>query len=439
MNLIDNTHDASLRSWIPSANAVDTDFPVQNLPFGVFRLGASETFRCGVAIGDRILDVGAVAWLMKGSAAEAASACCAPTLNALMSMGREVARALRTELSQLLGDACSPARREALTGALVPMVGAELALPARIGGFTDFFASIHHASNAGRLFRPEQPLLPNYKYVPIAYNGRANSVRVSGVPVVRPHGQVKGAGAPGPAFVPSSRLDYEVELGFYVGRPSQPGEPVRPTDAWEHVFGCSLLNDWSARDIQSWEYQPLGPFLAKSFATSVSPWVVTSEALAPFRVAVPQRDAGDPAPMPYLLDQQDQQTGALTIEIDACLRSEQMRLAGIPAVRLSRSNAKTLYWTVAQMFAHHTSNGSALDSGDLLGTGTISGPTNDALGSLLEHTAGGAHALTLPTGEERRFLADGDEVIFTAFCERTGFARIGFGECRAVVLPARQP
>lgn len=437
MTLLNATHDPALRSWVESANAIGTDFPIQNLPFGVFRRhGTKELFRGGVAIGDFVLDVGAVDFLFSGAAAPAAAACHQSTLNALMGLGPEAASALRAQLSQLLcDDACEPERRAAVANALVPMAASELALPARIGGFTDFFASIHHASNAGRLFRPDQPLLPNYKYVPIAYNGRANSVRVSGVPIVRPRGQVRPAAQGAPVYAPADRLDYEVELGVYIGAASQTGQPVSTSQAWRHVFGFCLLNDWSARDIQSWEYQPLGPFLAKSFATSVSPWVVTAEALAPFRLAVPGRDSGDPAPLPYLWDSQDQQSGALAIQIDAHLCSEQMRHANTPAMVLSRSSTETLYWTVAQMVAHHTSNGSALDSGDLLGSGTISGPSDRALGSLLEITAGGARAMTLPSGEERRFLADGDEVVFTGVCERAGQTRIGFGECRAIVLP----
>ena len=436
MKQVDATHDPSLRSWVAAANE-GSEFPIQNLPFGVFRRrGADEAWRCGVAIGDRVVDVSSLATRFDGPAAAAAQACAGPSLNALMALGAEHTSALRAQLSRLLSEASRTASRNAVAGALVPMMDIELGMPARIGGFTDFFASIHHATNAGRLFRPDQPLLPNYKHVPIAYNGRANSVRPSGVPVTRPRGQIKLSPDSAPVYAPSRRLDYEVELGTFVGRPTEPGSPVAPGDAWSHVFGFCLLNDWSARDIQSWEYQPLGPFLAKSFGTSVSPWVVTADALAPFHVAPLGRDAADPGPLPHLWDAEDQRSGGLSIRIDAYLSSAQMRERGVAPRCMSRSNADTLYWTVAQMVAHHTSNGSSLDSGDLLGSGTISGPTDDALGSLLELTSGGSVAVELPSGESRCFLEDGDEVVFAGMCERPGFVSIGFGECRVIVLPA---
>jgi len=439
------THDPQLRSWLAAANVEGTDFPIQNLPFGVFRrAGSGDGFRCGVALGDSVVDVSHLQGLFTGTAAAAARACAGSAINALMALGPEAPSALRAQLSRLLCAGEAPAaQREAVASALVPLAAAELALPVRIGGFTDFFASVQHATNAGRLFRPDHPLLPNYKYVPIAYNGRANSVQIGGqinaqLPggVRRPRGQIKAPGEGPPVFAASARLDYEVELGVYVGAATKRGEPVAVGRAWEHVFGVSLLNDWSARDIQAWEYQPLGPFLAKSFATSVSPWVVTAEALAPFRTRAFPRPTDDPAPLPYLHDPADQLNGGVSVHIDAFLRSAEMRKRGLPSLHLSRSGSASLYWTIGQMVAHHTSNGSALDTGDLLGSGTISGDAPTALGSLLEITAGGSHALELPSGETRRFLEDGDEVVMRGFCERPGVTRIGLGECRATVLPA---
>lgn len=435
--LTNATHDPALRSWVPSANLPQADFPLQNLPFAVFTVrGAHDAPRCGVGIGDQILDVAACAPLMQGLAADAANACAAPTLNTLMALGNTAASALRAQLSRLL-DAAHTEHREAVTRALHPLAQVDLHLPTRVGGYTDFFASVHHATNAGRLFRPDAPLLPNYKYVPVAYNGRANSVRVSGAPVQRPWGQLKRPDQAAPAFAPAQRLDYEVELALHIGAPTQTGRPVPVRDAWDHVFGFSLLNDWSARDIQSWEYQPLGPFLAKSFATSVSPWIITAEALAPFRRPLSPRPEGDPAPLPHLWDNGDQASGGLNVEIDALLRTARMRAGGMPAQRLSRSNAATLYWSFAQMVSHHTSNGSALDTGDLLGSGTISGDSPDALGSLLEITRGGADALQIPaTGEQRTFLQDGDEVTLRARCVREGWVSLGWGDCTATLLAA---
>jgi len=433
-SLINATHDPALRSWVESANLPGADFPIQNLPFAVFSMrGAAAARRCGVGIGDRILDVAACAPLLNGLAAEAAQACAATTLNALMALGQAHAAALRAELSRLLSAGQSQ-HRDAIAQALHPLADVELHLPVKVGGYTDFFASVHHATNAGRLFRPDAPLLPNYKYVPVAYSGRANSVRVGGAPVQRPWGQLKTAEQAAPVFAPAQRLDYEVELAIYIGAPSQTGRPLAVDSAWEHVFGFSLLNDWSARDIQAWEYQPLGPFLAKSFATSVAPWVVTAQALAPFRQAMAQRAPGDPAPLPHLFDAADQALGGMNVAIEALLRSARMREQQLPAQRLSRSNAATLYWSFAQMLAHHTSNGSALDTGDLLGSGTISGGSADALGSLLELTRGGAQPLTLAaTQEQRTFLQDGDEVSLRARSERPGFVGIGWGDCTATL------
>ncbi|MEP7098881.1 MAG: fumarylacetoacetase [Burkholderiales bacterium] len=435
--VLDATHSAALRSWVVSANADGADFPIQNLPFAVFRRDAQDLPRCAVGIGDMLLDIGACASLFEGVAATAALACRAPVLNGLMALGPVAASALRARLSSLLA-ADQQTHRTALEAALLPIANAELLMPVKVSGYTDFFASVHHATNAGRLFRPDMPLLPNYKYVPIAYNGRANSVRVSGAPVQRPHGQLKNPNDAAPRFAPAQRLDYEVELGAFIGAPSMPGRPVAIGDAWQHLFGFCLLNDWSARDIQGWEYQPLGPFLAKSFATSVSPWVVTAQALLPFRVAAAERHAGDPPPLPYLHDPTDQRGGGLRITLQAHLRSARMRQEGTPPQRLSLADTALLYWTFAQMVAHHTSNGSALDTGDLLGSGTVSGATADALGSLLEISEGGKKLLTLTNGEERSFLQDGDEVTLTARCDAAGVVGIGFGACSGRLLPATQ-
>lgn len=436
MSALNATHDPSLRSWLASANEADADFPVQNLPFGAFRTDSVRDARCGVAIGDRVVDVRSVVDLFTGPAQAAAQACAAPVLNDLMALDSSSVSALRAQLSILLSTA-GKSERDRVEAALLPLNAVELLLPVKVSGYTDFFASIHHATNAGRLFRPDQPLLPNYKHVPIAYNGRANSVQLSGQPVVRPLGQQRPAAEGGlPAFGPSARLDHEVELGLLIGRPTKRSQPVPVGAAWDHIFGFCLLNDWSARDIQAWEYQPLGPFLAKSFATSVSAWVVTAEALAPFRTAAAPRAQGDPDPLPYLLDSVDQESGAVSIRIDAYLSSERMRQQGLAPQRLSRSESSTLYWTAGQMVAHHTSNGSALDCGDLLGSGTISGPKENALGSLLEITRGGAQPFILSSGEERRFLQDGDEVVMTGRSVKEGVVSIGFGECRARVHPS---
>ncbi|QGZ56879.1 fumarylacetoacetase [Paraburkholderia acidiphila] len=435
---LNSTHDSQRRSWIDSASTADTDFPIQNLPFAVFRRhGTSDMPRCGVGIGDLILDVTLCSSLFPEPVAVAARACEADTLNRLMSLDPALVSAFRHRLSELLS-ADHTKHREALTQALTPIQGVDLLLPARIGGFTDFFASIHHATNAGKLFRPNNPLLPNYKYVPVGYNGRANSVRASGDFLRRPHGQILVHGENQPAYLPAQRVDYEVELGLYIGQASTPDQPISISTAWRHVFGFSLLNDWSARDIQAWEYQPLGPFLAKSFATTVSPWVVTAEALLPFRSAVAARAENDPPPLPHLANETDQRSGALDIEIEAHLLTDAMARIGLPPARISRSNAASLYWTFAQMITHHTSNGSSLDTGDLLASGTISGPTGDALGSLLEITRGGAAPFTVPgTGERRTFLEDGDEIRLRGKCRRHGFVSLGFGECVARLQPAQ--
>jgi fumarylacetoacetase len=436
---IDQTHDPALRSFIASANVPGCDFPIQNLPYVAFRRrSASGEPRIGVAIGDDLLDIAAVADLLDGAAGHAAAACAAAHLNDVMKLGPTYWAALRRELSQLLSTTDAQ-RRSRVETDLTPIAAAEFFVPVQIGNFTDFFASIFHATNTGRLFRPDNPLMPNYKYVPVAYHARASSVRVSGTPVRRPLGQTKRGEDTAPVYRPARSLDYELELGFYVGRSSTLGAPVPISDADAYVFGYCLLNDWSARDVQAWEAQPLGPFLAKNFATSVSPFVVTAAALAPFRTAAFTRPAGDPAPLAHLLAPQDQAAGGLDITLEAYILTTQMRSEDTPPFRLSRGSFAQVYWTVAQMVAHHTSNGCNLEVGDLMGSGTVSGPEPESWASLLELSRGGREPILLPTGETRRFLEDGDEVVLRGYCERAGFARIGFGECRAVIEPAVKP
>jgi fumarylacetoacetase len=436
--MIDETHSVARRSWVASANG-HADFPIQNLPFGVFTPGSGAA-RGGVAIGDEIFDLAAAADLglfdtQAGPAAEAASGA---TLNPLFALGRGARVALRRRVSEIL-DADGPerARIEGLRARLLHRAAdCRLELPAAVGDYTDFFAGLHHATNAGKLFRPDNPLLPNYKYVPIGYHGRASSIRPSGANVRRPNGQRKGATEAAPSFGPSRSLDYELELGVWIGPGNELGSPIPIAAAGDHVAGFCLLNDWSARDIQGWEYQPLGPFLGKSFFTTISPWVVTPEALAPFRMAQASRPAGDPPPLPYLLDAADHAAGALDIELEVLLLTADLAAKRLPPHRLSLGNTRHLYWTVAQLVAHHSSGGCNLRAGDLLGTGTISAPTDEGLGSLLEISAGGRRPLTLTSGETRRFLEDGDTVIMRARCRREGFASIGFGECSGTVVPA---
>jgi fumarylacetoacetase len=435
---INETHDPSLESWVAAANDRDVAFPIQNLPFGVFsRRDARDAPRVGVAIGDAVLDVTACfAAGLLDEARDAAAACARPDLNALMSLGVSESSRLRLAISKLLRRN-SPLRTRVHAHALVPMREAELHLPASIGDYTDFFASIHHATNAGRLFRPDSPLLPNYKYVPIAYHGRASSVVVSGTPVRRPWGQVKTPDSAAPAFTTSKRLDYELELGFYVGVGNKLGERIALSDAEQHVFGMCLVNDWSARDIQSWEYQPLGPFLGKSFGTTVSPWVVSLEALAPFRSAAPERPAGDPPPLPYLSSADVSARGAIDIDVEVAIASPRMRAEGTAPHTLAKTSSRHLYWTIFQMLAHHTVNGCNLRPGDLIATGTVSGPAQSEIGSLLELTVNGSKPFRLPGGEERTFLEDGDEIILRAHCSREGYRTIGFGEARGIIESPR--
>ena len=432
-NALNETHDPARQSFVTSANDPNAEFPIQNLPFGAYCPAPGAKQRIGVAIGDQILDVTAAASCFNGAAAVAAQRCAGPHLNQLMSLGPEAWSALRLALSRALSTDQKDMR---LQRHLTPMAQAELMLPVAIGDFTDFYASVFHATNAGRAFRPDNPLLPNYKYVPVAYHGRASSIRVSGTAVKRPLGQRKPANEDVPTYGPSRNLDFELELGFYIGVPTTLGETVPVGRAAEHIFGFCLLNDWSARDVQGWEYQPLGPFLGKNFATTVSPWVVTSEALAPFRRAAFARPAGDPKPLPHLADPADQAHGGLDVTLEAYLATETMRRAGAAPLRLTQTSFASMYWTVAQMVAHHASNGCNLEIGDLIGSGTISGPNKDSWGSLLELTARGREPLTLPSGETRGFIEDGDEIIFRGFAQREGYPRIGFGECRAIILPA---
>lgn len=420
------------RSWVTEANDPATGFPLANLPFGVF-LRAHDR-HIGIAIGDSILDLRACVDLgyFDELPRVLRDACWQPSLNTLMEQGRVAARTLRGVVTRLLSEN-SLYRDNRL---LVPQSGATMVMPVEVADYTDFYASIDHATRVGRLFRPDQPLLPNYKYVPIGYHGRASSLVVSGTPIRRPSGQIMLPGESAPVLAPTRALDYELEAGFLIGKGTTHGEPIPMQHAEEHIFGLCLVNDWSARDIQSWEYQPLGPFLAKSFATTVSPWVLTIDALEPFRVPGLARPAGDPDPLPYLSGESGQPHAAFDIQMEVYLRTLQMRSANDAPLRLSHGNLRNLYWTPAQMLTHHTSNGCPMRTGDLLATGTVSGPEDDARGCLLEITERGAKPLALPNGENRAFLEDGDEVILRAFCEKPGHPRISFGECRGIVLAA---
>jgi fumarylacetoacetase len=437
---LDETHRADLVSWVESAARTDTDFPVQNLPLGCFR-AAGRAARPGIAIGDEILDLAAArkAELLSAAMAELITLCTDErSLNPLLAAGRDALARLRHEVSALLrADTAEGARaREHRERVLVPIASAELVLPARVGDYTDFYASIHHATNVGSMFRPDNPLLPNYRYVPIGYHGRASSLVASGTGVRRPSGQTSDDPSKPPTFGPTRRLDYELEVGVFIGPGNALGTPIPIAEAERHVAGLCLVNDWSARDIQAWEYQPLGPFLAKSFATTVSPWLVSLEALAPFRTPAFAREAADPAPLPYLLDPTNEREGGVGITLEVLLSSAQMRAEQRAPMRVSVGSFTSMYWTVAQLVAHHASNGCNLQPGDLLGSGTVSGATPESRGCLLERTWRGSEPLTLPTGEVRRFLEDGDEVTLRGWCEREGFRRIGFGACRGVVVPA---
>ncbi|UVM05955.1 fumarylacetoacetase [Pseudomonas laurylsulfatiphila] len=433
------TQTSITRSWVASAND-HADFPLQNLPLGVFSLNGSAP-RSGVAIGSHIFDLQAAleAGLFDGAAKAAVEATLGGQLNAFFELGREARVALRERLLELFAEGSTlRGKIEAQGAKLLPLaVDCEMHLPAKINDYTDFYVGIEHAQNVGKLFRPDNPLLPNYKYVPIGYHGRASTIRPSGTDVRRPKGQTLPAGQSEPTFGPCARLDYELELGIWIGQGNDMGDSIAIGDAADHIAGFCLLNDWSARDIQAWEYQPLGPFLSKSFITSISPWVVTAEALEPFRRAQPARPQGDPQPLPYLLDKLDQAAGGFDIELEVLLLTEAMREQNLPAHRLTLSNTQHMYWTVAQMVAHHSVNGCQLQAGDLFGSGTLSGPESGQFGSLLEITEGGKKPIELASGEVRKFLEDGDEIILRGRCRRDGFASIGFGECRGKVLPAR--
>ncbi|MBJ7437465.1 MAG: fumarylacetoacetase [Sphingopyxis sp.] len=426
---IDETHAPERRSWHAEANE-HPEFPIQNLPLGIFSR-PGEKPRPGVAIGNHIIDLFAIRsllprdsdWWLDGG-----------QLNALLGLPPAARRDLRRRLSELLSDNSYRSRVEP---GLIAERDCTLHLPASIGDYSDFYVGIHHATNVGKLFRPDNPLLPNYKHVPIGYHGRASSIRPSGVPLVRPSGQAKGPDDAAPKFGPTARLDYELELGIWIGEGNELGEPIPIGQAPRHVAGYCLLNDWSARDFQAWEYVPLGPFLAKNFHTSISPWVITPEALAPFRTAQAVRDPDDPAPLPYLWDEGDQSHGALAIRLKVSLTSTHMRAARMEPAVLSQGSAVDMYWTAAQIVAHHASNGCNLNPGDLLGTGTISGAERSTWGSLLEITRGGAEPVELPSGEQRRFLEDGDEIVLTGRAEAPGYVPIGFGECRARIMPAK--
>ncbi len=436
---INETHDPNLRSWVDSANDPNTDFPIQNLPLGVFiRPDQDELPNIGVAIGDQILNLSEVEEQLWSDNFfdEVADACSYESLEMMLILDPGEVSELRRRVSRLLRADNKSDERYIAEGCLIPMDEVEMLIPHFIGDYTDFYASVYHATNIGKMFRPDQPLMPNYKWIPIGYHGRASSIVPSGSEIRRPSGQTMADGAVAPSFGPSKVLDYELEVGFFVGNGNEQGQPISIAEAENHIFGLCLVNDWSARDIQRWEYQPLGPFLSKSFATSISPWIVTTEALEPFRVPAFQREDGDPQPLAYLDSPQNRERGGFDIKLEVLILTEQMRQQNIAPHRLSASNTKDLYWTFAQMLTHHSSNGCNLRSGDLLASGTVSSATKDSQGSLIELTERGALPINLPTGEVRRFLEDGDEVILRGYCEREGFRRIGFGECRGRILPA---
>lgn len=436
-NLINETHDVNSKSWVTSANSSESDFPIQNLPFAAFRTkNSDESFRGGVAIGNQVLDLAKAAQSNRfdGLAQDALNAASHPSLNEFMAMGAKAWSALRLALFRALLEGSG--EQAALTECLVAQADVEYSLPCQIGDYTDFYTSIYHATAIGKLFRPDNPLLPNYKWVPIGYHGRASSINVSGHDFHRPQGQTKAPDATEPSFGPCKRLDYELEVGIYLGAGNEQGAPISIDAAEDHVFGFCLFNDWSARDIQAWEYQPLGPFLSKNFASTVSPWIVTTEALAPYRTSW-DRDEKDPQPLPYLESDKNRSQGAFDIQMDTLLETEKMRSDASAASKLSESSFKHSYWTTAQMVTHHAINGCNFRSGDMIGSGTQSGPAFEEAGSLLELTKGGKESLTLDNGEVRKFLEDGDKVIMRGWCEKDGFVRIGFGSVEATVLPAK--
>lgn len=437
MSLINETHDINLKSWVASANVANCDFPIQNLPFAEMRRkNSNETFRGAVAIGDQVIDLAKLKELaiFSGDAHIAVVAASNSTLNEFMGLGQQYWSALRLALSKALREGSE--HQEKLVHALIAQADIEFSLPCRIGDYTDFYTSIYHATAVGRLFRPDNPLLPNYKWVPIGYHGRSSSIDVSGQTFHRPKGQTKAPDAETPSFGPCKRLDYELELGIYLGKGNQLGDAIAIENAENHVFGFCVFNDWSARDLQAWEYQPLGPFLAKNFASTVSPWIVTTEALAPYRTSW-TRDESDPQPMDYLESTHNRELGAFDIKMDVQIETAKMREQGAAPSLVSKSSFKHSYWTVAQMVTHHTVNGCNFMPGDMLGSGTQSGPTHEEAGSLLELSCGGKEKITLNNGEQRSFLEDGDNVIMRGWCEKEGFVRIGFGCVESTVLPAK--
>ncbi|MBC3863554.1 fumarylacetoacetase [Undibacterium jejuense] len=438
---LNETHDINLRSWVASANNAETDFPIQNLPYGMFRRqGSNQTFRIGVAIGDQILDLAAAhavhafAGYTELQGGHFTAAVNGQNLNGMMGLGAPVWSALRLALSRVLREGSS--QQGTLQACLLAQSAAEFALPAQIGDYTDFYTSVHHATAVGKLFRPDNPLLPNYKWIPIGYHGRASSIGVSGQQFRRPIAQTKPPTSETPVFGPAKRMDYELEVGIFIGQGNALGDVINMERAESHVFGLCLLNDWSARDVQAWEYQPLGPFLAKNFASTISPWVVTLEALAPYRLGW-TRDAADPQPLPYLDSADLRDSAAFDIELEVLLQTEKMRTDGTPPQRLSLSNFRHSYWTVSQLVTHHTVNGCNLNPGDLLGSGTQSGPAPEEAGSLLELTEGGKKSIALSNGEQRVFMEDGDAIIMRGWAQKEGVARVGFGEVVGTLLPAR--
>ncbi len=438
LNTPNPTHNAHARSWVASANAEGCDFPIQNLPFAMFRrAGRSEAFRGGVAIGDQVIDMAQVAKTdcLDGLAHAAAQNCAKPALNEFFAMGPAAWSALRHSLFELLEKAFYGPKVDALRACLIPQSEVEFTVPTQIGDYTDFYTSLDHAMNIGVMMRPDDPITSNFKWIPIAYHGRVSSIGVSGQKYRRPMGQAMAPGATAPVYAPCARLDYELELGIYIGTGNAQGEPIAIKDAEKHIFGICLLNDWSARDIQFWEMAPLGPFLGKNFCTTISPWIVTMEALAPYRQAF-QRPAGDPQPLAYLDDAANKAQGAIDISLEVLLESDKLRAEGKPPARLSGTSFKHQYWTIAQMVTHHTMGGCNLNSGDLLGSGTISGPGEGQAGAMIELAYGGSKPVPLGNGETRGFLHDGDAVILRGWCEKPGHARIGFGESKGTILPA---
>lgn len=436
--MLDASHDPMVTSWVPSAQAAGTDFPIQNLPLGVFET-ADGRVGIGVAIGDQVVDlrVAREAALLGSLSAAIAGALEATTLNAVIALGRPALSAVRQAVQGMLrADTEAGRAAQRVPGLLHPMASLRLRVPVEVGDYTDFYASVDHATNVGSMFRPDNPLLPNYRHVPIGYHGRASSIVPTGTPVHRPMGQVSAKPEGPPSFAPTARLDYELEVGAVIGAGNPLGTPIPLAEAEAHLAGLVLVNDWSARDVQAWEYQPLGPFLAKNFATTVSPWLVTLDALAPYRVPARERTADEPAPLPYLTDGRDQTQGGFAITLEVWIRTARMREAGTPAERLSRGSFAQMYWTLGQMLTHHASGGCNLRPGDLIASGTVSGPEQSSRGCLLELTWRGAEPVTFSNGETRAFLADGDEVILRGWCEAPGRARIGFGDCRGTVVGA---